>query len=160
MRKVIVNSTPLIALCRVQLLDLLHAMYGEITIPEAVFAEVTAKNDEVRRQIQGAAWIRVEAVQDTASRKMYSAKLHAGEVEVMMLAQQSGGEHLVVIDDAAARRTALFLGLTLTGTIGVLIKAREKGLVDSVQAVMTRMEEKGIYFSRELKERVKRLAKE
>ena len=46
MRKAIVNSTPLISLCRVDLLDLLKAQYGEITIPEAVFNEVTRKNDK------------------------------------------------------------------------------------------------------------------
>ena len=43
MRKVIVNSTPLISLCRVGLFDLLRKRYEEITIPEAVFREVTSK---------------------------------------------------------------------------------------------------------------------
>jgi predicted nucleic acid-binding protein len=41
MRKVIVNSTPLIALCKVNQLDLLRRLYGEITVPKAVFEEVT-----------------------------------------------------------------------------------------------------------------------
>ena len=40
MRKVIVNSTPLISLCKVGMLDLLRKQYGEITIPEAVLQEV------------------------------------------------------------------------------------------------------------------------
>lgn len=43
---------------------------------------------------------------------MYRAKLHDGEVEVMILAQEHEGEHLVVIDDGPARKTAEFLGLT------------------------------------------------
>lgn len=51
MRKVIVNSTPLIALCKVNQLELLRELYTEITIPEAVFQEVTAKNDSVKRKI-------------------------------------------------------------------------------------------------------------
>ena len=46
---------------------------------------------------------------------MYKAKLHDGEVEVMILAQEHDEEHLVIIDDGAARKTAEFLGLNVTG---------------------------------------------
>ncbi len=52
MRKVIVNSTPLIALCNANLLFVLRQLYGNITIPEAVFDEVTAKPDTVCLQIK------------------------------------------------------------------------------------------------------------
>ena len=60
MRKVIVNSTPLISLCKIGLLDLLKKQYGEITIPEAVFQEVSRKNDIVREQISSSYWIHIE----------------------------------------------------------------------------------------------------
>lgn len=160
MRKVIVNSTPLIALSKVNLLELLEWIYGEITVPEAVFREVTQKNDLVKKSVLGSDWIHIESIQDTKSKRMYRAKLHEGEVEVMILAQEHTGEHLVIIDDNAARKTAVFLGLTLTGTMGVLIKAKELGFIDAVMPVMKRMEENEIYFSSDLKSRVKRLAKE
>ena len=45
MRKVIVNSTPLIALAKAGKLGVLKAMYGQVIIPDAVFNEVTAKDD-------------------------------------------------------------------------------------------------------------------
>lgn len=45
MRKVIVNSTPIIALAKAGKLDVLKAMYGQVIIPEAVFDEVTAKDE-------------------------------------------------------------------------------------------------------------------
>jgi len=91
---------------------------------------------------------------------MYKAKLHDGEVEVMILAQQHEGEHLVVIDDGPARKTADYLGLTLTGTIGVLIKAKINGHIDAVMPVIKEMERNGIYISNDLKARVKRISKE
>ena len=160
MRKVIVNSTPLIALCKVNQLELLHRIYGEITIPQAVFNEVTQKNDLVKKEVASASWVHVEAVRDTKAKRMYRAKLHNGEVEVMILAQEHEGEHLVIIDDNAARKTAQFLGLTLTGTIGVLIKAKELGYIDAVMPFVNRMEESEIYFSESLKARVKRLSHE
>lgn len=160
MRKVIINSTPLIALCKVDQLELLHGLYGEVFIPEAVFKEVTEKNDVVRHRITSCSWIHVETVQDTQSRKMYKAKLHDGEVEVMILAQEHQGEHLVVIDDGAARRTAEYLGLTLSGTMGVLIKAKQRGLLDSVMPIVAQMEAHEIYLSDALKAQVRRLAHE
>ena len=56
MRKVIVNSTPLIALGKTGKLDLLRKMYKNITIPKAVFDEVTKKNDIVKKEIIDADW--------------------------------------------------------------------------------------------------------
>ncbi len=160
MRKVIVNSTPIIAFCKARQLSILESMYGEIVIPEAVFREVTEKNDEVKNQLETADWIRVEKIQDVVNKRMYRAKLHEGEVEVMILAQEYNGEHLVIIDDDAARKTAVFLGLNLTGSIGVLLKAKELGKISEVMPVVAEMEKKGIYFSRRLKDRVRQIARE
>lgn len=52
MRRVIVNSTPLIALCNADLLNILKEIYGSIIIPKAVFDEVTAKKDSACLQIK------------------------------------------------------------------------------------------------------------
>lgn len=78
----------------------------------------------------------------------------------MILAQECEGEHLVVIDDGAARRTAEYLGLTLTGTMGVLIKAKQLGHLDSVMDVVAQMEAHEIYLSDALKAQVRRIAGE
>lgn len=128
MRKVIVNSTPLIALCNANLLFILKELYVNITIPQAVFDEVTAKPDSACLQIkENLDWIFVEKIKDVADRKMYKAKLHAGEVDVMILAQESPQADLVIIDDNAAKKTAKYLGLTVTGTLGVLLKKKNQG---------------------------------
>lgn len=57
MRKVIVNSTPLIALSKANRIALLHDLYGDVYIPEAVFQEVAKKNDAVKQTITSCAWI-------------------------------------------------------------------------------------------------------
>lgn len=160
MRKVIVNSTPLIALCKVNQLELLRELYTEITIPEAVFQEVTAKNDSVKRIVlENGAWIHVQPVSDTIDRRMYKAKLHDGEVEVMILAQEIKAD-LVIIDDNAARKTAVYLGLPLTGTVGVLLRAKAEGLVPKVMPIVDSMEQNGLYYGPLLKEWVRNQAKE
>lgn len=160
MRKVIVNSTPLIALCKVNQLELLRELYTEIAIPEAVFQEVTAKNDSVKRKIlENGAWIHVQSVSDTIDRRMYKAKLHDGEVEVMILAQEIKAD-LVIIDDNAARKTAIYLSLPLTGTVGVLLRAKAEGLVPKVMPIVDNMEQNGLYYGSVLKEWVRSQAKE
>lgn len=61
MPKIIVNSTPLIVLCRIGRLDILQKLYQEISIPTAVYQEVTAIEDSVSIQIMAAGrWIHVE----------------------------------------------------------------------------------------------------
>lgn len=133
MRKVIVNSTPLIVLCRIGKLNILKAMYEEIIIPSAVFREVTAKDDSVCVQIESAGeWVHIEQIKDYSEKKMYKAKLHDGEVEVMILAQEQNAD-LVILDDNAAKKTAKYLGLIVTGTLGVLVKAKRQGIIEEVR---------------------------
>ena len=160
MRKVIVNSTPLIALAKSGRLDLLRHLYGRIVIPEAVYREVTEKNDVVSQEVsQALEWIQIVRVDPNVDRRMYRAKLHEGEVEVMLLAQDMGAD-LVIIDDDAARKTAEYLELPLTGTLGVLIKAKERGFLEAVMPVVSAMEQHGIYFSAQLKQIVRKLSGE
>ena len=147
MRKVIVNSTPLIALCNANLLFILKELYGNITIPQAVFDEVTAKPDSACLQIkENLDWIFVEKIKDVADRKMYKAKLHAGEVDVMILAQESPQADLVIIYDNAAKKTAKYLGLTVTGTLGVLLKAKKSGIIFSVKDAINKLQANGFYI--------------
>lgn len=89
MRRVIVNSTPLIALSNIGQLELLYKLYEKIYIPLAVYHEVTEKNDKASQSVQNElSWIHVENIQNPENYALYKAKLHAGEVEVMILAQE------------------------------------------------------------------------
>lgn len=160
MRKIIVNSTPLIALAKVNKLEILKGMYEHIIIPEAVYKEVTEKDDVASQRVEAAwEWIEVRKVDSDLDCRMYKAKLHDGEVEVMLLAQEIGAD-AVVIDDGAARKTAEYLELPLTGTLGVMIKAKQRGLLEAVMPVVQQMEQNGIFFSKELKEKIRILSKE
>ncbi len=123
-------------------------------IPQAVFYEVTAKEDSACRQIREKDWIHVECISDQSDKKMYKAKLHDGEVEVMILAQEKPEADLVIIDDNAAKKTAKYLGLTVTGTMGVLLKAKKAGVIEKVAPVIAEMKQRGFYISRELERMV------
>lgn len=147
MRKVIVNSTPLIVLCGIGRLNILRELYEEIVIPTAVFREVTAKDDSACVQIRSAGeWIHVEGIQDCSEKKMYKAKLHDGELEVMILAQEQDAD-LVILDDNAAKKTAKYLGLSVTGTLGVLVKSKRMGIIETVRPLLSEMRSNGFYVS-------------
>jgi len=91
MRKVIVNSTPLIALSHIGRLDLLKMLYGEISIPQAVYKEISAKTGSVCQKVvdNSLEWIKVERIQNEMAKTMYKTQLHEGEVEVMILAKET-----------------------------------------------------------------------
>ncbi len=160
MHRVIVNSTPLIILCNIGKLEILKELYGAIMIPQAVYAEVTAKKDSACQQIVSADWIHVEQIQDQSDKMMYKSRLHEGEVEVMILAQESKKVDLVVIDDNAAKKTAKYLGLPVTGTMGVLLKAKKRGVVKEIRPILESMKERGFYISGEIERLVLEQAEE
>ena len=119
MRKVIVNTTPLIALAGIGHLNVLEKLYGEVTIPRAVYNEICAKPDnECAKQLQQALdWIAIEDIVNTEAKMYYKTQLHDGEVEVMILAKEKQAD-LMIVDDNNAKKHAKYLGLPVTGTIG------------------------------------------
>ena len=92
--------------------------------------------------------------------RMFQAKLHAGEVEVMQLAQENPTADLVVLDDNAAKKTAKFLGLTVTGTLGILLKAKARGIIEYVMPLLSQIQANGFYISDEVLALVRAEAKE
>ena len=160
MRNVIVNSTPLIILCSIGYFDILRSLYQEIVIPDAVYQEVTAKEDSACMQMKAAgSWVQVKQIQDHMEKKMYRAKLHEGEVEVMILAQELNAD-LVIIDDDAAKKTAKYLGLTVTGTLGVLLKAKKQGIIQKLHPLLIKMKQNGFYMDSALENMVLKQAGE
>ena len=67
----------------------------------------------------------------------------------MILAKEIAAD-VVIIDDANAKKHAKYLGLPVTGTLGVLVKAKQKGYIDELKPILQRMVEKGIYISQSL----------
>lgn len=154
MLKVIVNSTPLIALCHIDSLDILKKIYGEIIIPKAVYNEISAKENSVcKRQVdESRSWIKVENIQNEMAKALYKSQLHDGEVEVMILAKEKEAD-VVIIDDMNAKKHAKYLKLPVTGTLGVLIKAKKLGYINQLEPLLNGMVQNNIYLGDKLIER-------
>ena len=77
---------------------------------------------------------------------MYKARLHDGEVEVMILAGELGAS-LLIIDDNTAKKTAKYLGFKVTGTLGVLLRAKREGIIPEVRPLIAEIRGNGFYVS-------------
>lgn len=82
---------------------------------------------------------------------MYEAKLHDGEVEVMILAQEEPKADLVILDDNSAKKTAKFLELSVTGTLGVLVKAKQLNYIEKVKPLMDALIANGFFITQNIK---------
>jgi predicted nucleic acid-binding protein len=151
MHRVVTNTTPLIALSYTGQLDLLKKLYGEIIIPDAVYRELSVKKESVCKKAvdKSLDWIHVEKIKNQMAKNMYKTQLHEGEVEVMILSQEINAD-VVIIDDANAKKHAKYLGLPVTGTLGVLIKAKQEGYLDELKPVLQIMVDNNIYISKKL----------
>lgn len=150
-RIVVVNSTPIIALSAIHRLDLFKHLYGEIIIPKAVHDEVMVKKDSISQLALARAkdWIITKSITNNEAKKFFKVQLHDGEVEVMLLGRELEAD-LLVIDDYTAREYAKYLDFKVTGTLGVILRAKEKGIVKEVKPLITDLRENGIYISENL----------
>lgn len=127
---VVADASPLIALARIGRLELLRAMFATLLLPDAVWREVTAAGSDRPGAdfILTAGWIERRTVSDVAMVAQLRRDLGAGEAEAIVLARETRAE-ILLLDERMARVVARRLGLNVTGLVGVLIEARQRGLL-------------------------------
>ena len=156
---VIVNNTPLVALWVLGRLDLLRELYDEVLIPQAVYEEFVATERAVRQAaLESAPWIRPVSLANPQRARVYMG-LDLGEAEVLALAEERAAR-LVIIDELKGRRYAQRLEMPLTGTLGLLLLAKERGLVADLAPLLVELQEAGLYLGAALINRALRLAGE
>ena len=131
-KQVVVDASPLITLYKSQLANLLPQLFARVQVPPAVWQEVTAAKDDISAQsLPQSKWaIQTEAI---ALNPLVSAwDLGIGESEVLSYAL-THPHTTVMIDAAAARRSAISLNIPTLGTGGMMIVlAKRQGLISSV----------------------------
>lgn len=143
---VVADSSPLIGLAKARHLNLLSRLYGEpVLIPPRVFVDVVidGKGRAGARSVKNAidrGWLRVLPVTDYSLIPYRFAGL--GEGEAIALALQTGAD-ILLMDDRAARNEAGRLGVSCLSTGGVLLDARQSGMLRTIKPVLDRMQAKG-----------------
>jgi len=146
--RVVCNTSPLILLAKIHRLDILIQLYDEIMIPKAVFDEIRVKPTEEADQIRVLLEERKLHIRKISKDSLseISSDLGYGEREVIALALETKA-HLVILDDQQGRNVSKNRNLQTTGTIGVLIEAKERGLIHSLRHELDRIIEAGMWIS-------------
>jgi predicted nucleic acid-binding protein len=159
---IVSNTTPLSNLIQLQLLTLLGDLWGVVSIPMAVQHELERGSAFLGnwQDAEGASAIQVREVPSDPLTQQFLLSLHLGEAEALTLAIR---EHvsLFLCDDLDARRAANHHGIPVTGTLGLLLKAKQEGLIPEVLPYLERLrQEVRFWFTDDLYRQLQELANE
>jgi predicted nucleic acid-binding protein len=156
---IVCDASPLIALSLCDKLDLLDTLFKEVVIPEMVYKEVSREGKPEAGKI--AAWARGK-VQKAGKQTLVQAvnlSLDAGESEAIALYWERLADFLL-IDEQRGRRIAVQSGIKIIGTLGILLLAKEQGLISVVKPLLDRLWESPIRISDFLYQDILKLANE
>ncbi len=146
--KVVSNSSPLIFLSAIGMLDMLKNEFGQILIPEAVYDEVTSKELKGSNEVKHADWIKVLSIKNIEALS-FLPTLGKGEEGAIVLALEHDAD-LVLLDDLAGRRAAMMHGLNVMGTLGFLKVMHRKSRIRNFKDVLDSLQENGFWMGADL----------
>ncbi len=134
---VVSNTSPISNLAAIGQLELLQQLYGTIIIPPAVYQELINSGDAepATLAVQTLDWIQTQPVSDRVLLTSLQTNLDPGEAEAITLAVEINAERLI-IDERRGRNEAIRLGLQVTGILGIVLAAKQKGLIPLVQPIL------------------------
>jgi len=153
--KIVSNSSPLIALAKIGMLDVLSG----VVIPKAVFDEITKPEKEYVKELYEWGKDKIIEVKNRKAVEYLELMIDGGEAETIVLAEELNAD-AVLIDDLKARKIATLRGLNIIGTIGVLLNAKERGFINEVKPLLEELMKRKIRISKELYNHALELAHE
>ena len=147
---IVPDSSPLIGLARIDQLDLLPKLYSKILVPPAVWDEVTIRGigRPGAHEVSQVKWIEKQNP-DPVMAESLSIMIDRGEAEVIALGRNLANCTLL-LDDSHARRVAERFNIPRIGTVGVLRRAKQAGLIDKLRPYLNALVENSIYIRQKL----------
>jgi predicted nucleic acid-binding protein len=160
---VVSDAGPLIALGRIEHLNLLKQLYQNVLIPPAVHSELRCGSDlpgaTALQQAINDGWIGVQSVPRAKELSELRLILDAGESQAIVLAELVHCRFLLM-DERRGRQVAKKRGLTVIGIAGVLLAAKSGGLIDTVSPVVNMLSKEGYRLSNSLIAEILKIAEE
>ncbi|KAA0266602.1 MAG: DUF3368 domain-containing protein [Chloroflexi bacterium] len=159
---VVSNTTPLIGLASIGGLGLLQELFDEVYIPKAVFDEtVTFGRGEGRakQEVSRAAWIHVVEIKDRLAVQVMLDEMDLGEAETIVLASELNADW-VLMDEKKGRRKLDQLNIPKIGTLGILLKAKQLGLIPTLKPEIENLQKSAFSISPLIVEEVLKIAGE
>ena len=159
---VVSDTTPLIGLASIGRLNVLLELFGEVYIPRVVYDETVTHGraeGNAKQDVDNAGWIHVAQVQDRLAVNILLDEMDLGEVETIVLAGEMKADW-VLMDEKKGRRKLSQLDIPKIGTIGVLLKARQIGLIPNLKHEIEGLQKAGFSVSQIVVDEVLKIAGE
>lgn len=137
---IISDTSCFILLDKIQELDLLHLLFGQVVTTPKVLEEFGAPLPE---------WVIIQAPTDPKNQQVLTTIVDEGEASAIALAMEHD-DCLLIIDEIKGRNLAKQLGLKITGTLGLLIQAKTKGHIESVLPLLQKIKQTNFRISTSL----------
>jgi len=147
---VIADTSCFILLTKIEETELLRRVYSSVyTTPEIAA--------EFRNELPG--WIKIQEVKNKSMQSSLQAELDPGEASAIALTFELP-DAIVVLDDWGARKVAARLKIAFTGTFGIIVKAKQQGIIPSVQPLLEKIKQTNFRISEQVLQQVLREAGE
>ena len=147
---IVSDTSPISGLLVIGRLDLLPRIYGKVIIPQVVFEELLALEGYGYNleELHEAPWLELAEPSDKQLVVKLNEELDKGESAAIALALELNANYLV-IDEKQGRTVAESLGIEIIGLVGILIEAKELGIIKQVKPLLDDLQEKaGFWISR------------
>jgi uncharacterized protein len=144
----VADCSALIALSTCKSLYLLDALFGTVIVPESVFHEATNSDKPEAESLRIYLEDKVRQV-DMSGYVYLDGFADAGETEAMLLYKEVNANKLL-IDDKRGRKVAKINNISTIGSLGILIAAKQAGLIMEVAPLIAQISRSLIYLSPEL----------
>jgi predicted nucleic acid-binding protein len=122
-------------------------------VPKAVFNKLEAGSSKgYYKNLSQIKWIRIVDIRSKQALK-YFLDLDSGEAESIVLATELKAD-LLIIDEKLGRFHAKHAELKVTGTLGILLKAKSPGLIDALKPLLDDLTAKDVWISEKLKDKI------
>ena len=152
----IADSSALIALSIVNKIDVLEKLFDQVFVPKAVFEEISVNNKDESKQLY---YYCKNRVVEIVSMIDFNVSLGKGESEAMVLYKEQNAD-LLLCDDKKAKKFARNFGINIIGSLGVLLKAKEKKLIPQIAPLITTLQNSKIFIDENTCNTVLKIANE
>ncbi|MEH2115447.1 DUF3368 domain-containing protein [Nostoc sp.] len=134
---IVSNTSPISNLAKVGQINLLRQLYETVLIPTAVYEELLDERagEDVITAVQSAIWLKIQVVENQELVSELRNLINLGEAEAIALAIQVNAARLL-IDERLSRKAAVNRKLRITGVFGILLTAKQQGLIAAIKPVM------------------------
>lgn len=143
---VVSDTSPIRALAAIGALGWLHSLFGEVLVPPAVADELLhAPGELISVDVSDWSWMVIRTPANLERVHQLRDKLDAGESQAIALAEECQADWLL-IDESAGRAVAGDSGLSVMGTLGVILKAHAQNLCGDVRPLLDRLQNEARFF--------------